>query len=67
MITPWHEGTPPKEITMTTRHRALAGAGLVLALALTGCNGTSEGAESTTTTAAPTTASTSQQIGRAHV
>ncbi|MFI5825633.1 hypothetical protein ACIA8I_42340, partial [Streptomyces rishiriensis] len=45
---------------MTTRHRALAGAGLVLALALTGCNGTSEGAESTTTTAAPTTASTSQ-------
>ena len=32
MITPLHEGTPPKEIAMTTRTKTLAGASLVLAL-----------------------------------
>lgn len=53
MITPWHEGTPPKEIAMTTRTKTLAGASLVLALALTGCDGTGGAEETSTASAAP--------------
>lgn len=48
---------------MTTRYKALAGAGLALALVLTGCNGTSEGAESTTADGTTTASASQPQAG----